>query len=158
MNKRIEEKLVLKKSIRKVLNKVLITIIIFLIGMIAVKKNPHLKETLKENVYEKSFKFTKTKNLYEKYFGNILSIDKIIKEVEFRLQDKKITLELTKDAKEFIINSAYDEQYGARPIKRFVARNLETLLAQEIIADHIPFDSKVVIGVKDTQLVIEKIS
>ena len=85
-------------------------------------------------------------------------LDKIIKEVEFRLQDKKITLELTKDAKEFIINSAYDEQYGARPIKRFVARNLETLLAQEIIADHIPFDSKVVIGVKDTQLVIEKIS
>jgi len=92
MNKRIEEKLVLKKSIRKVLNKVLITIIIFLIGMIAVKKNPHLKETLKENVYEKSFKFTKTKNLYEKYFGNILSLDKVIKE-EQPVFSEKLTFE-----------------------------------------------------------------
>lgn len=85
-------------------------------------------------------------------------LDKIIKEVEFRLRDKKIKLVLTKEAKDFIINSAYDEQYGARPIKRFVARNLETLLAQEIIADNIPFDSEVTIGVKNTQLIIEKIS
>lgn len=45
-----------------------------------VKQNPNLKGILKENVYEKSFKFTKSKKLYEKYFGNILSLDKVIKE------------------------------------------------------------------------------
>lgn len=84
-------------------------------------------------------------------------LDKIISEVEMRLQDKKIKLVLTQEAKDFIINAAYDEQYGARPIKRFVSHNLETLLAQEIIADKIPFDSEIVIGVKNTQLVIEKI-
>jgi len=80
MNKRIEEKLVLKKSVRKLLSKILLTIIVFLIGMISLKMNPTLKETLRENIYEKSFKFTKTKTLYEKYFGNILSMDKVIKE------------------------------------------------------------------------------
>ena len=83
-------------------------------------------------------------------------LDKIIKDVEFRLQDKKIKITLTQEAKDFIIDSAYDEQYGARPIKRFVARNLETLLAQEIIADNIPFDSEIVIDVKDTHIIIVK--
>lgn len=80
MNKTVKEKLVLKKSIRNALNKFLITVIIFLIGMIIVKQNPTLKSPLKENIYEKSFKFTKSKKLYEKYFGNILSLDKVLKE------------------------------------------------------------------------------
>lgn len=80
MNKTVKEKLVLKKSIRNTLNKFLITIIIFLVGMIMVKQNPNLKKSLKENIYEKSFKFTKSKKFYEKYFGNILSLDKVIKE------------------------------------------------------------------------------
>lgn len=98
MNKTIKEKLVLKKSIRNVLNKVLITIIIFLIGMIAVKKNPTLKSQIKENVYEKSFKFTKSKKLYEKYFGNILSLDKVIKE-EQPVFNEKLSFEKSESYK-----------------------------------------------------------
>lgn len=80
MNKRIEEKLVLKKSIKKAISKFMVAIIFFLLGMIAVKANPNLKTTINENIYNKNFKFTKTKKIYEKYFGNLLSLDKIIKE------------------------------------------------------------------------------
>lgn len=80
MNKRVEERTVLKKSIKKALSKFMITIIIFLIGMIAVKAHPSLKNKLHGNIYEKNIKFTKSKELYEKYFGNILSLDKVLKE------------------------------------------------------------------------------
>lgn len=80
MNKRIEEKLVLKKSIKIFLSKLFILIIIFLIGLIATKKNPTLKQIVEKEVYEKNIKFTKTKSIYEKYFGKILSLDKVVKE------------------------------------------------------------------------------
>ena len=80
MNKRIEEKLVLKKSIKIFLSKLFILIIIFLIGLIATKKNPTLKKNIEKEVYEKNIKFTKTKSIYEKCFGKILSLDKVIKE------------------------------------------------------------------------------
>ena len=60
-------------------------------------------------------------------------LDKIIKEIEMRLSDKKITLKLTESAKKYIIEHSYDENYGARPIKRYVTRNLETVLANAII-------------------------
>lgn len=81
-------------------------------------------------------------------------LDKIIKDVEKRLNDKKIKVELTKDAKEYIVESSYDEKYGARPIKRFVSRNLETLIANAIINDKIKYNSTINIDVKDNQLVI----
>ena len=80
MNKRIEKRLVLKKSIRTALNKLLLSIIVFLIGMILVKQNPKLKTPIQVNLYEKSFKFQKMKLFYEKYFGDILSVDKVVKE------------------------------------------------------------------------------
>lgn len=75
--KHIKKKLVLKEQVKKTISKVMITIIIFLVGMIVVKKEPNSKVFLKQNIYEKSIKFTKIKEVYNKYFGNILSIDKI---------------------------------------------------------------------------------
>lgn len=81
-------------------------------------------------------------------------LDKIINELENRLIDKKLEIELTKDAKDYIINSSYDENYGARPIKRFVSRYLETKLANKIINDEIKYNSKVLIYYKDGKLLI----
>jgi len=75
----MKEKLVLKKSIRKALNKLLFSVIIFLIGMILVKQDIKYKSIIKTKLYEESFPFQKAKLLYEKYLGNILSIDKNIK-------------------------------------------------------------------------------
>ncbi len=82
-------------------------------------------------------------------------LDKIIKEIEMRLSDKKITLKLTESAKKYIIDHSYDENYGARPIKRYVTRNLETVLANAIIEDKIKFGSQVTVDVKNDQFILE---
>ena len=58
--------------------------------------------------------------------------------------------------KNFIIDNSYDENYGARPIKRFVSRNIETLIAKEIINGNIKYNSEVIIDVKENNLVIKK--
>lgn len=79
-NKVLKKKLVLKNKIKKEISKILLTIIVFLIGMIIVKVNPTSKVILQKNIYEKSIKFTKFKELYKKYFGNILSLENIIYE------------------------------------------------------------------------------
>ena len=83
-------------------------------------------------------------------------LDKIISDINKRLDDKKITIKLTDNAKKYIIDNSYDENYGARPIKRFVSRNIETLIAKEIINGNIKYNSEVVIDVKDNNLVIKK--
>lgn len=75
--KTIKKKLVLKKSVRNFMTRVLITVIIFLVGMILVKSDNKIKNSILENVYNKNFEFTKLKDIYQKYFGNILSIDQL---------------------------------------------------------------------------------
>ena len=81
-------------------------------------------------------------------------LDKIIREIENRLKDKKISINLTKEAKDYIINSSYDEKFGARPIKRYVQRNIESLIANEIILDHIKYGQTITIDVKNDKFKI----
>ena len=83
-------------------------------------------------------------------------LDKIISDINNRLDDKKIVISLSNDAKDYIVENSYDEKYGARPIKRFVSRNIETLLAKAIINGDIEYNSQVVIDVKDNNLYIKK--
>ena len=83
-------------------------------------------------------------------------LDKIIKEIEVRLQDKKISIELTEKAKKFIIDNSYNPDFGARPIKRYVSRNLETLIANNIIMDKIKFNSKIIVDVENNNLIIKE--
>lgn len=71
----MKQRLVLRKEIKKVLNKLLLSIIIFLIGMIIVKAKPSLKETIKNKLYEESLPFQKLKNTYNKYIGKITPVD-----------------------------------------------------------------------------------
>ncbi len=82
-------------------------------------------------------------------------LDKIINEITNRLKDKNIHLKLTSQAKDFIIDNAYDEKYGARPIKRFVQRNIETLIANAILEDKIKFNSNVVIDLNNNKLILK---
>ncbi len=82
-------------------------------------------------------------------------LDKIIHDIENRLTDKKLHIILTDKAKKYIVDNSYDESYGARPIKRYVSRNIETLLAKAIIEDKIKFNSSVTIDVKDDEFVIK---
>lgn len=82
-------------------------------------------------------------------------LDKIINEIEHRLIDKNIKIELTQKAKEFIIDESYDELYGARPIKRYVTRHLETLLATKLIDGKIKPNEKVTIDIANNQLIVK---
>ena len=87
-NRTYKKKLVLKKSVKKFINKCLLLLVIFLFGMILVKSNKDYKNFILENIYNKNIKFTKFKSMYQKYFGNILSIDKIVKEEKSVFNEK----------------------------------------------------------------------
>ena len=82
-------------------------------------------------------------------------LNKIIKDIELRLEDKKIKLVLTNKAKKYIVDNSYDEKFGARPIKRYVSRNIETLLANNIIEENIKFNSTVTIDVNNDKFIIK---
>jgi len=82
-------------------------------------------------------------------------LDKIIKETESRLKELNLTIELTDKARDYIIDGSYEPEYGARPIKRYVTRNIETLLANRIIEDDIKFGSKIIIDVENNQFVLK---
>jgi len=82
-------------------------------------------------------------------------IDKIIKEIEIRLSDKHIKLTLSESAKKYVLDNAYDEIYGARPIKRFISHNIETLIANAIINDEIKTNDKITIDFINNQLILK---
>ena len=82
-------------------------------------------------------------------------LDNIIKNIEHRLNDKQLKLELTENAKQHIINNAYDESFGARPIKRYVSRNIESLIANNILEDKIKYNSTIIIDIKDNNFIIK---
>lgn len=81
-------------------------------------------------------------------------VDKIVKELQGRLVDRHITVELTEAAKEFVVESGFDPMYGARPLKRYVQRQIETKLARELIAGTITDNSHVVVDVENAELVV----
>lgn len=87
-NKKIVKKLTLKKSVKKFISKCLIVVILFLAVLIAMKNNPSFKNNIIKYVYEDSFKFTKLKSIYEKYFGKLLSIDKVAPKEEAVFSEK----------------------------------------------------------------------
>ena len=94
------------------------------------------------------------KPLQKNEISQILEL--LIKDLERRLEEKNIKLELTQSAKDYLINNGYDEGYGARPLKRFVQKKLETLIAKKILAQEILPNSIVKIDCKNDELCIEK--
>lgn len=76
-------------------------------------------------------------------------IDLIIADLNKRLADKQLHCKLTARAKEFIVNEGYDPAFGARPLKRMVQRNIETLLAKKIIADEVAPDTTLTVDVEN---------
>ena len=62
-------------------------------------------------------------------------VDLLVADLQRRLSDKQLTLELTPEAKSYIVDQGYDPVYGARPLKRFLQTKVETMLARMIIAD-----------------------
>ncbi len=81
-------------------------------------------------------------------------VGKLVNELQERLQDRQIKLSLTDETKMFIANEGFDPVYGARPLKRFIQRFIETKVAREIIAGNITDGSDVVIDVENGDLKI----
>ena len=81
-------------------------------------------------------------------------LDKIISDVEYRLRDKMLHLVVSDKAKDYIVNASYDEKYGARPIKRFIQKNVETLIATAIINDKIKYNSTIYIDYDGSKLIL----
>ena len=96
--------------------------------------------------------------IYKPLMKNEISkiLDLLIIDLEKRLEDKNIKLELTNNAKEYLIDNGYDEVYGARPLKRFVQKKLETLIAKKIIIQEILPNTIVRVILKENELEITK--
>ncbi len=84
-------------------------------------------------------------------------LDKLILEINQRLKGRNIIIELSDKAKEKIINEAYDEAFGARPIKRFLSDNIETLIAIDLIEGKISDGSKVLVDFEGEKFVLRSI-
>ena len=83
-------------------------------------------------------------------------LDLLIADLEKRIEDKHLTLELTKNAKNYIIENGYNPMYGARPLKRFMQSTLETFLAKKILEGEVHPNDNIVIDYKDNNFKIEK--
>ena len=81
-------------------------------------------------------------------------LDLLIKDLEKRLEDKHLKLKLTDEAKKYLIDNGYDQVYGARPLKRFVQKKLETLIARSILSEQIKPNSEIVVDCKENKLFI----
>ena len=82
-------------------------------------------------------------------------LDNIIKNIEDRLSNMHIKINLTEEAKQYIIDNSYDEKYGARPMKRFISKNIESLLANNIIEDNISFGKTINIDINNKNFIIK---
>lgn len=82
-------------------------------------------------------------------------VDKIVKELQGRLEDHQIVLQLTEAAKQFIAEVGFDPMYGARPLKRYVQRQVETKLARALIAGTIQDHHTVIVDVENGALVVK---
>ena len=83
-------------------------------------------------------------------------IDLQIAALNRRLSDKQISCSLTDSAKAFIIDAAYDPQFGARPLRRYVQHTVETLIARRILTGDILPGATLRVDVKDGELAVEK--
>ena len=82
-------------------------------------------------------------------------VDKMLNQLTNRLKENYYLLDFSQSLKQYIIDSSYDEEFGARPIKRFIQNNIETFVADAILRNTLKTDKKYTLDYKDNQLVIE---
>lgn len=80
-------------------------------------------------------------------------VDLLMADLNSRLADREIVIKLTESAKQHIIDQGYDQVYGARPLKRYLQKNVETLVAKMILAGSVSTQSAIVIDYDGSDLV-----
>ena len=93
------------------------------------------------------------KPLTKDNIGGIIHL--IMADLNKRLSDKELTIELTDVAERYIVENGYDPVYGARPLKRYIQKYVETLAAKMILADTVSQGDTILIRVKEDMLVAE---
>ena len=83
-------------------------------------------------------------------------IDLIVKEINNRIADKELSVHISEDAKEFIIEHGFDPAYGARPLRRYIQRTVETLAAKLILEDKVAEGDTIEIAVEGDALIARK--
>lgn len=79
-------------------------------------------------------------------------IDLLVKDLNRRLSDKELTVELTPKAKDYIADHGYEPMYGARPLKRYLQKSVETLAARLILSDGVDAEDTILIDVENGEL------
>ena len=82
-------------------------------------------------------------------------VDLIFENVRKRLEDKQLHLEVSSEAKELVIEQGYNVSFGARPLKRFIQKNIETLLAKTILSNDIKPNSTLLVKVSGDDFIID---
>lgn len=81
-------------------------------------------------------------------------VDKLLNELKIRLEEKNIKFNFSEKLKEYILKSAFDVNYGARPLKRFIQHNIESLIARKIVNDELETNHLYNLDYKDDKLII----
>ena len=132
-----------------------------------IEQSGEISENARENVtalLKRSFRPEFLNRLDEIVFYKPLTkeniygiVDLLLADLNKRLLDKQLTLEVTDSAKDYAIDSAYDPTYGARPLKRFLQSKIETLIARKIIAEDLEPDTTLKVDFIDGKLVVSAI-
>ncbi len=112
-----------------------------------------LKQSFRPEFLNRLDEIVYYKPLTKDEIGSVVEL--MLNNLSKRLSDKHIKIDVSPKAKSYIIDNGYDPVYGARPLKRFIQRELETLIARAIIADKITPDSTVKITSDGSALKIE---
>ena len=83
-------------------------------------------------------------------------IDLCVKDINKRLADRDMKLTMTQEAIDYCVDNGYDPQFGARPLKRFIQKNVETLAAKAILEGRIIEGNTILIDCRDGQLTVER--
>ena len=111
-----------------------------------------LKNTFRPEFINRIDEIIVFNSLKKDVIGDI--VDKIIKEINERLQQNYLRVEITNAVKEKIVDEAYDERYGARPIRRYITKNIESLLAHMLIDSDISVGSTLVVDLDNNEFVV----
>ena len=79
-------------------------------------------------------------------------VELLIRDINRRLSDRQLTIELTDAAKTYVVDHGYDAMYGARPLKRYLQKNVETLAARVILADGVREGDTILVDVEEGKL------
>ena len=134
----------------------------YLLG--GIKENGEINEEARaqvEQLLKRSFRPEFLNRLDEIVFYKPLTKDNIVRIIDLqlvalnrRLADKQLRCELTQEAKDFIIDAAYDPQYGARPLRRYLQHTVQTLLARRIVEGDVTPDTTLRVEVRNGELTI----